>query len=969
MLIFGFVFRFSCKKLWLTKRSKSFFKFSKSQNRKADKPNKFLDRVNKIQKLSYYIALLIFWRNRLYRDKLKARSNKNPRYSFEFFKIYHRHKKIFHKQAWKKLEEVDLTKSYNLFSLVLMVLVVIFVICNGYIIRKQFFLNLDHQISFQTSTVEKATYSLMSAVDNYINYVGDKIITLEQEQKASTIAGFTKKTASHDALQNNVSSWIRLSFVDNSGKITITGGSQLKEPLDTPEYYNLPEVMKENAWRIRIGKMIHVETPISSYDALPVAMRFDYENLKPIGTFITQVPTEVIQRQINWVFNDDDICYIAVNSDYDLIARSESMANQPFSKSQLRNGVLSGIELDSSLVDQPLPQSFDIGECRFTNYQKTLGYDITIIAGYHKNRAIRKLAIQLLNSASQSILISLLFLSLIYLFRHKRISPFVKELTKSKVAAESASVAKSQFLSNMSHELRTPMNGIIGMSQALRDSGKLKDEELEQVNTIYRSSDALLLILNDILNFSKIEARKIILETIAFDIRDLAEDIANLMASSAGSKGLEIITNVDERIPTSLLGDPGRIRQVMTNLINNAIKFTYYGEIFINIQLENSYDKTLIITFNISDSGIGIPTEKINTMFTAFTQVDMSTTRKYGGTGLGLSICKELVDMMHGNIGVKSEQAKGSTFWFTIPLQTTETDTLEDYAKQKESIIGKKIAYVENNATATRIFGDYFDKLGLVRRSLNIPNEIEQNAQKIDFTISKLAELENLDAIFLSNNTQNRLDAVKIAESIQENDKLKNIPLILMVSIQDKIRIPQDKISLFKYVVIKPIKRNRLLLSLFFAFGIEYFKEEDEVVRHSANAPAIEINQKDVRVLLCEDNEVNLKVISTILKRIGIHPDVAEDGQEAVNKFLHVKYDVILMDCMMPIMDGFQATQKIREHEKEENIAKPILIFALTANVGEDDRKKCLDYGMNDFIPKPVKRETLEEIFKKWKQI
>lgn len=838
-------------------------------------------------------------------------------------------------------------------------------------IQSQFWRNLNRQIKFQTSTIEKATSSLMSAVDNYLNYVGDKLLTLKQEQKSATIAGFTKKTTSRDALQNNVSSWIRISFVDNNGKITATAGNILKEPLDPPEYYNIPKVMKEDAWRARIGKMVHVETPISSYNVLPIAMRIDYDDLKPIGTFIAQVPTEVIQRQINWVFSDDDICYIVVNSDYDMIARSETMANENFDKHQLKeDGVLdSVIEGRTELENQPLPQSFKVGQCHFTTYQKTLGYNLTIVVGYQQQQMIKNLGFQLLTSVGQSIALTAMFMSLIYIFRRNKINPFVGELTKSKVAAEAASVAKSQFLSNMSHELRTPMNGIIGMSQALRESDKLQDEELEQVNTIYRSSESLLLILNDILNFSKIEARKINIETIVFDIRDLIEDVANLMASSAGNKGLEIITNIDDAIPASLMGDSGRIRQVMTNLINNAIKFTYYGEIFINLQLEQSHEKNFLISFSISDSGIGIPAEKMNTMFTSFTQVDMSTTRKYGGTGLGLSICKELVELMHGHIGVRSKHTKGSTFWFTLPLQLSESETLEEYEKQKEKIVGKEIAYVDNNAIATQVFGQYFAKLGIKKHAIHIPNDVEQNSQRTDFIISKLVETPNIDAIFLSNNTQTKLDAVKIAESIKSNDVLKNIPLILMISIQDKIRIPQEKLSLFKYVILKPVKKSRLLLSLFSAFDIEYFKEDDEQSKSNAKANKTESTQKNVRLLLCEDNEVNLKVVSTILKRIGIISDIAENGQEAVNKFLHMKYDVVLMDCMMPVMDGFRATHQIREAEKEQNVAKPILIFALTANVGEDDKKKCLESGMDDFIAKPVKREALEDILKKWKLI
>ncbi len=913
--------------------------------------------------------MAFFGKNELYKRKLESKKKLNPDYALKFYKIRLRHRKIL--QRRKQLKKLDLARSYTFFSIFLMSLVAIWVILNGYMIQNEFWRNLNRQIKFQTSTIEKATSSLMSAVDNYLNYVGDKILTLKQEQRIQTIAGFTKKTASRDALQNNVSSWIRMSFVNNEGKITINAGNILEKPINPAEYYNIPKVMIDDAWRIRIGRLVHIETPISSYNALPVAMRIDYDDLKPIGTFIANVPTEVIQRQINWVFNDDDICYVVVNSEYDLIAKSSTMNDENYDQKQLsQSRVLDEvIASQTELEDKPLPKIFRVGQCTFTNYQKTLGYNLIIVAGYHQGKILSNLGFQLLASVGQSIALTALFMSLIYLFRRTKISPFVHELTKSKLAAEAASVAKSQFLSNMSHELRTPMNGIIGMSQALKDSGRLSGEELEQVNTIYRSSDALLLILNDILNFSKIEARKIIIETVVFDIRDLVEDIANLMSSSASVKGLEIITDIEESIPQSLLGDSGRIRQVMTNLINNAIKFTYYGQIMIQLKLIKNQGDLYLVNFSIKDSGIGIPIEKMSTMFTAFTQVDMSTTRRFGGTGLGLSICKELVEMMHGQIGVDSEQSKGSNFWFSIPFQIAQSDQLEDYSKQKEKIVGKKIAFIENNEVAAAIFGKYLDDLKLINKTVRVPREINEPNKISNHVFDEVSKIEDAEAIFISNNTKSGINAVEIAEKIKSNQKLAKIPLILMISIQEKNKIPQQKLTLFDRIILKPIKRTKLLLSIFSIFGIDYFNADEEEIQKAVVANKEAPVEKNLRLLLCEDNEVNLKVVSTILKRIGINPDIAENGQEAVNKFLHVKYDVILMDCMMPIMDGFQATKKIREIEIEEKISEPCLILALTANVGEDDKRKCIDSGMNDFIPKPIKREILEEMLKKWQKI
>lgn len=922
--------------------------------------------LHKIDKIFYYLSLFIFGRNEYYHEKIIKRSKIDPHYPVKFRRIRKRHERIFGSKK-RQARNMDLGHAYSIFSYVLICLIVGWMAINTFMIYYNFWIALDKQVKFQSGVVEKAATTVMSAVDNYLNYVGDKLLTLEGEKNKKIIAELLKKTLNKDATQRNVSSWININFVDKNGRVVVTSDEgALTESIQPKTYFPIKEAESKKAWRLKVGELTHIETDLSSYDMLPVALRIDYDNLQPIGTFIAQLPTEVIQRQIDWVFGDEDICYIVLDKNYDTLANSSNFPRENFNKNNLGN-LKNNIEAFRSLTSNSLPHKFKAGDCVFTTFQKSVEYHATALTGYHQKRAFNNLLFQLLISVGQSIGVAVFFMGTIYIFRRVKIGPFVRELINARVAAEAASVAKSQFLSNMSHELRTPMNGIIGMSQALRDSGALDGEELDQANTIYRSADALLLILNDILNFSKIEARKIDIEMITFDLRGLVEDVADLMSGSANSKGLEIISNIQKDVPLSLICDPGRIRQVMNNLVNNAIKFTYYGQIFIDIRLDHIEGDVFFIKFNIIDSGIGIPPEKLATMFTAFTQVDMSTTRKYGGTGLGLSICKELVELMHGKIGIESEQGKGSNFWFTIPMeQSAEMRDEEDiYSKQKEEITKKRVALIENNKISAQILSQYFDELHLQKEMIKISDDTMTEEVRISAMIENLEKLETVNTILISHNLHDEVDAIAIAEKIKSKEKLKNIPLILLISIHDKLKIPQEKLKLFDRIVTKPIKKIRLLLSLFFVLQITYYEEEGELIeKGKIKDENLEI--KGLKALLCEDNEVNMKVAMTILKRFGFQIDFAENGQEALNKFLHVKYDFILMDCMMPVMDGFQATTKIREIEKERHEIKPIIIFALTANAGEDDKKKCLASGMNDFISKPIKRESIDALLKKW---
>lgn len=900
-----------------------------------------------------------------YEDKILQRQDVNPSYKDEFPSILKRYQKRIKSNKRKRQLKLDLDESFSGLVYAVLVISLLWTLMNSYVMYRNFFASTKNKIETQSNIIDLVSTSMMNAVDNYLNYVGDRALVFDAKHDLVAMRNILKKTPNRDILQRNISSWLTIQFVNVGGKVSVsTTEGILKKPREPDAFFPIATAVAD-PWRFKIGNMQHFENDIASYDYLPVTMAIDTDNFVPIGTMMAEIPVDRIQRNIRDSFTENDLCYVVIDKNYNLVAQSEGLGSydrQIFQNHPTTSAVVENKVNESSNY---IENKISIKDCDLTYYRRS-NYGITTIVGYNKKAVLQNFSFQILTTIIQSFGITFALLLAFYLFRKLKIGPFLKELVFAKIGAEEANKVKSQFLSNMSHELRTPMNGILGMSQALRESRQLKSEELEQASVIYRSADALLLILNDILSFSKIEARKVELENIDFNLTTLVDDVADLMSQAANSKGLEVITYIEQDVPTYLNGDPGRIRQILTNLINNAIKFTFHGQVFIHVKLSKVEGRNHFVNFNIKDSGIGIEREKIGRMFTRFTQADMSTTRKYGGTGLGLSICKELTELMSGRIGLESDFGKGSNFWFTIALLPSNGAIQEDIdPEQLAQLSGKNIAIVESNKIARLAFVQRVESFGMKCAATDIPSIAmsPQNMMKIIF--AEIDKFTNPDVIFIDHNEAIGMNGVLAAEYIKQSDRLKDVPLVLMISTKDKLVISQEKFALFNRIMLKPIKTSRIANSLFEIFSIDYDEDEYSIEKNPSSTKNIPHKNENVRILICEDNEVNMKVATMILKRLNLKIDMAENGQEAINKFLHVKYDIILMDCMMPIIDGYQATAEIRKFEKENKL-EPITIIALTANATEEDRKKCLDAGMDDFISKPIKREIVEDKVNAW---
>ncbi len=555
------------------------------------------------------------------------------------------------------------------------------------------------------------------------------------------------------------------------------------------------------------------------------------------------------------------------------------------------------------------------------------------------------------------------------------------ELAVSRDAALQAAKAKAEFLATMSHEIRTPMNGVIGMTNLLIDT-TLTNEQQYLANTVRTSAEALLTLLNDILDFSKIESGKLELESIDFDVNTTLEDTLDLLAERASHKQVELTGVVFPDVPTRLKGDPGRIRQILLNLVGNAIKFTKQGEVSVQVLFMESSESKIELQVHVWDTGIGIAPHVKDKLFHAFTQADSSTTREYGGTGLGLAICKQLVELMDGQIGVESQRGEWSLFWFSVTLEKAAATTQTEWLPRPD-LQGLRVLCMDQNPTSLFLLESYAKSWGMVVQTTANTHDclpILQNA---------MASGHPFDVAIVDRG-MSKVDGLKLGQLIKQHPDVAQTKLLLLTSIGQRGEAATAHEAGFAGYLTKPIHKLQLHDGLATVMGY-CFTENPKQARPLVTRHTLKETQRRSRdkILVADDHAINQQLIVLLLERLGYGSDVVSTGREAIQAVATESYALVLMDCQMPEMDGFAATRKIREAEvvrrealgeKDEthktqspdalpltpNDALRIPIVALTANAMPGDREKCLAAGMDDYLTKPIRPEELALVLERW---